>query len=75
MLFIYCAQVGNEEKLLNEYCDCHITKGGTLVAKQEISRWHQSALVTQLIDSWLEQYRGMDDHHTASSASQYDSDS
>lgn len=68
--------MGNEEKLLNEYCNCHVTKGGTLVAKQEISRWHQSALVTQLIDSWLEQYRGMDDPHTAaSSASKYDSDS
>lgn len=74
--FLTELEVGNEEKLLNEYCNCHVTKGGTLVAKQEISRWHQSALVTQLIDSWLEQYRGMDDPHTAaSSASKYDSDS
>ena len=74
-VLFYLVQVGNEEKLLNEYCDCHVTKGGTLVAKQEIPRWHQSALVSQLIDSWLEQYRGMDDPHRGSSAAQYDSDS
>lgn len=73
--FLTELEVGNEEKLLNEYCDCHVTKGATLVARQEISHWHQSALVSQLVDSWLEQYRRMNDQQVSSSAAQYDSDS
>ena len=65
-------QLGSEERLLNEYCDCYITRLGTLTAKQEVLSRQQPTLMVQLVDQWLDRYRRMDKRHGASA---YDSDS
>ena len=78
MLFVWCAwaccQVGSEERLLNEFCECHVTRAGTLAAKQELSAQQQPTLVTHLIDDWLDRFRRMDKRREAASCL-YDSDS
>jgi len=49
--------MGNQESLLNEYCDC-VTKGGISVAKQHVIQ--QPASVARLVDEWMVKYKRMD---------------
>ena len=78
-LFFHPLQLGYEERILSEYCECHVTHGGILTAKQNTI--HQHTLLDQLIDEWLNKFRKMDKHsidqHSgaeASAACSYDSD-
>ena len=68
------SQIGCDERLLNEYCDCHITRVGTLTAVQEVSSQQMPTLVTQLVDQWLDRLRRMDKRREAAACT-YDSDS
>lgn len=45
---------------MEEYCDCHLTRVGTLTAKQEMMASEQSSLVISLVDQWLDRFRKMD---------------
>ena len=72
-MYLYTSQVGCEERLLNEYCECHVTRVGTLTAKQEVGSQHQPTLVVQLVDEWLDRFRRMDKRREAASCT-YDSD-
>ena len=65
-------QMGCEDRLLKQYCDCHVTRMGTLTAVQEAGCPH--SLVTQLVDEWLDRYRRMDKRRDTT-ACNYDSDS
>ena len=67
-------QLGCEERLLSEYCDCHVTRAGTLTAIQEITEQQQPALLVQLVDQWLDRFRRLDKRREVA-ASTYDSDS
>lgn len=51
-------QMGSQDILLKEYCDCCITKGGILVAKQHFVQ--QSASVSRLLEEWMVKYKRMD---------------
>lgn len=74
--FLSEQEIGCEERLLNEYCECHVTRGGTLVAKQEVTDPQQPTLVVQLVDEWLDRFRRMDKRREAASCTvSYDSDS
>lgn len=70
-------QLGYEERMLKEYCECHVTQGGILTAKQDPDPLHSSSLMDQLINEWLDKFRRMDKHRgtSASAACSYDSDS
>ena len=65
-------QIGCEERLLKQYCECHTTKTGILTAVQDVGCPH--SLVSQLVDEWLDRYRRMDKRREAAACS-YDSDS
>ena len=67
-------QLGCEERLLSEYCDCHVTRVGTLTAIQEVTEQQQPTLLVQLVDQWLDRFRRMDKRREAASCT-YDSDS
>ena len=69
-VFVNCVQIGCEERLLKQYCECHVTKTGILTAVQEAGCPH--SLVAQLVDEWLDRYRRMDKRREA--CSNYDSD-
>lgn len=43
---------------MSEYFNCHVTRLGTLTAKQEVS--NQNSLVVSLVDQWLDRFRKMD---------------
>ena len=74
MCVCVCVQIGCEERLLKQYCECHVTKAGILTAVQEVGCPH--SLVAQLVDEWLDRYRRMDKRREAAAAcSNYDSDS
>lgn len=62
-------QIGCEERLLTEYCDCYLTPVGTLTAKQEVTSQHQHSLVVSLVDQWLDRFRKMDKRREAAAAS------
>ena len=66
-------QIGCEERLLKQYCECHSTRTGTVTALQDAGCPH--SLVTQLVDEWLDRYRRMDKRREAAACSSYDSDS
>lgn len=51
-------EMGSQDSLLKEYCDCCLTKGGTLVAKQHFVQ--QSASVSNLLEEWMMKYKKMD---------------
>ena len=53
-------QLGCEERLLEEYCDCHVTRLGTLTARQEVMASEQHYLVISLVDQWLDRFRKLD---------------
>ena len=55
--FLNGAELGNEDQLLREWLDCHITNTGILVAEQRVTP--RSALVSQLMDEWLDRFRKM----------------
>ncbi|XP_028391070.1 ubiquitin thioesterase ZRANB1-like [Dendronephthya gigantea] len=55
--FLNATELGNEDQLLREWLDCHITNAGVLVAEQKATP--SSALVSQLMDEWLDRYRKM----------------
>ena len=65
-------QIGCEERLINEYCECHVTKGGVLTAKQTVDSQHYSCAMVQLFDEWLDRFRKLDKRREAAS---YTSDS
>ncbi|CAI7993396.1 Ubiquitin thioesterase zranb1-B [Geodia barretti] len=71
--FISEEEIGCEERLLKQYCECHVTKTGILTAVQEAGCPH--SLVSQLVDEWLDRYRRMDKRREAAACSNYDSDS
>ena len=50
--------MGSQDSLLKEYCDCCITKGGILVAKQHFVQ--QQASVNKLLEEWIVKYKKMD---------------
>ena len=66
-------QIGCEERLLQQYCDCHVTRTGILTAVQDAGCPH--SLVAQLVDEWLDRYRRIDKRREAAACSNYDSDS
>ena len=73
LLFSLVLQIGCEERLLKQYCECHVTRTGILTAVQDAGCPH--SLVTQLVDEWLDRYRRMDKRREAAACSNYDSDS
>ena len=50
--------MGSQDSLLKEYCECCITKGGILVAKQHFVQ--QLASVNKLLEEWMLKYKKMD---------------
>ncbi len=72
-LVILPPKVGCEERLLNDYCDCHVTRVGTLTARQEVTCQQQPSLVVQLVDEWLDRFFKMNKRKEAASCT-YDSD-
>lgn len=71
----FISQIGCEERLLTEYCECHLTPLGTLTAKQEVTSQQQHSLVVSLVDQWLDRFRKMDKRKEASSTAHSDSGS
>ena len=69
----FVLQIGSEERLLQQYCDCHVTRTGILTAVQDVGCPH--SLVAQLVDEWLDRYRRIDKRREAAACSNYDSDS
>ena len=65
MNIINFLQIGNEERLLGEYCECHLTRLGTLTAKQEVTSQQQHSLVVSLVDQWLDRFRKMEKRREA----------
>ena len=74
-IYIYISQIGCDERLLNEYCDCHVTRRGILTAKQTVDSGHTSYYLVQLMDEWLDRFHKLDKTYEASSLSSDDSDS
>lgn len=70
------SQIGCEERLLEEYCECHLTRVGTLTARQDVTSQQQHSLVVSLVDQWLDRFRKMDKRRegVASAATHSDSD-
>ena len=75
MSFIEFVQIGCEERLLTEYCECYLTPLGTLTAKQEMSSQQHHSLVVSLVDQWLDRFRKMDKRREAAASSAAHSDS
>lgn len=73
--FFQFPQIGCEERLLTEYCECYLTPLGTLTAKQEVSSQQHHSLVVSLVDQWLDRFRKMDKRREAAASSSAYSDS
>ncbi|KAK2712747.1 hypothetical protein QYM36_011443 [Artemia franciscana] len=53
--FLTEGEIGQEELLLHQWLDVHLTDGGCFVARQRLGR--RSLLVAQLMEEWLNYYR------------------
>lgn len=73
--FLSEQEIGCEERLLNQYCECHVTRGaGTLTAKQEVTSQQEHTLISQLVEQWLDRFHRMEKRHEAASSSSSSSD-
>ncbi|UYV75778.1 ZRANB1 [Cordylochernes scorpioides] len=54
--FLTQAELGREEEIMRQWLDCCVTESGILVAQQRIPK--RPLLVAQMVEEWLELYRG-----------------